>query len=192
MTNLSKEALVHDYRGLVIFKASEIPNMAEQLTNDFTPDSFSELTNLQEFYFTKSSLTDAAAWVLSPNLRIYCVDENNYTNIDLHQYTKLEVFSANNNQLTRLPSFSIPPPQIAELSLKDNPIQLLTVEDLAPLCWLIKLEVAISDEVFHVMNDGYCHCQRLSNWTSMFNISGSNFNCFEPVLEVMHFNICST
>lgn len=101
-------------------------------------------------------------------------------NRNLHKLKKLVRFSASNNALKSFPKFYSPLPTLMEINLYDNPIEKITVQDIAPLCNLRHLEMDGKDSRFKLYQEPfYCECESLLNWLKAFDIKGLDLSCFE-------------
>lgn len=157
---------------LVHLKLSHISNVTSQRKRHLAPvDMFVTLFKLEILEFTYSNLTDGEMWRFPINLRKLVLDGNQYTYIDVSTNYKLEEISANDNKLKKLPIIYQAPVYVSKYSLKNNPLDDFTVNDLAPLCNLDILELKIPQGAFLTTPIGNCRCRQIIKWTELFNIS---------------------
>ncbi|XP_065217316.1 uncharacterized protein LOC135843377 [Planococcus citri] len=107
--------------------------------------------------------TQRHIWKLPASLKHLKLVNQDYTKYDLRRCTELEVLDFSNNRLFEMPLLSRPSPPLKELDLSKNPLYEFTVEDIAPLCDLRKLNVDYSGMGSRHRN---CECLRLKEWVS--------------------------
>ncbi|KAL1117105.1 hypothetical protein AAG570_004433 [Ranatra chinensis] len=90
----------------------------------------------------------------------------------------LQYVSLASSRLSRLPNLGVLP-VLQELNLTDNPLERITVVELASFCHLETL--LLPDHLLRPHFLASCHCLRLGNWTRYHNIYVSPiFNCTTP------------
>ncbi|XP_065203963.1 platelet glycoprotein Ib alpha chain-like [Planococcus citri] len=163
---------------LIHLKLSFIQNVTQQRARHLAPlDMFLTLYKLEIFQFTKSNLTDDEMWRFPASLQKLVLDGNWYTYLDVSTSYKLQEISVNDNRLKKLPTLYQPPIHMMKCSLKNNPLDDLAVEDLAPLCNLNTLELEIPQGAFLTQTIGNCRCRQIMKWAELFNISGAYLAC---------------
>lgn len=83
--------------------------------------------------------------------------------------------------MTVLPKFYKETPVIKEVNFTKNPLKMLTVQELAPLCTLQTLILDTWDvNTTFNKESAYCEYQRTIKWFHISMISGfSNFSCYK-------------
>ncbi|XP_065216998.1 uncharacterized protein LOC135843155 isoform X2 [Planococcus citri] len=104
------------------------------------------------------------SWVLPPNLKELHL-HHSVLEFDLNSCSVLETLIFNNNKLKKMPTLPNPPPPLRVLSLTlETSLDDFTVDDIAPLCTLRRLEL-----VMYASEDDHkrrCECNRLKEFIS--------------------------
>lgn len=83
--------------------------------------------------------------------------------------TSLETLTISSNKLSGFPVFDAPVPNLIELNISKNPIDVITPEQLAPLCQLKFLYV--STEKMFSRADQNCDCLKFDWWIHKYDIT---------------------
>lgn len=118
------------------------------------PRSLFTLPNLQRLFLENNKLTDSVfkTKVTAP----------------------LTLLRAPKNMLTKIPQFG-PFPTLAYLNLSENSIERISVDDFAPYCNLLTLDLTKNPITFDSSN---CDCQIFKSWAKEHNMTVKpTFNC---------------
>lgn len=138
------------------------------------------LDSLEYLEMNECYLGDWVSVYLPYQLKILNFDKNRYHKIDVHWASDLEELSAKENYLENIPKLSVPSPPLKILRLNENPLNEMTVTDVAQLCEITLLELQFSDQSFYVSEAGYCQCLLLKKWANETELKGvENVKCFD-------------
>ncbi|XP_065217494.1 uncharacterized protein LOC135843504 [Planococcus citri] len=132
----------------------------------FHEDAFSKLEKLEKLTIHKVKFDKNADFIWPPNLK-----RLELTIVELQQLvntkslTNLEYLDLSNNKLEQFPKLNEKAYKLDTIILKDNPIAMITVEQVAPYCLLTTLDLALTKEAnFTKTGVDFCPCLRLLNW----------------------------
>ncbi|XP_065204054.1 uncharacterized protein LOC135834142 [Planococcus citri] len=138
------------------------------------------LKSLEYFELSDCDLRNEHVIGLPENLKILNVDYNLYTRLDVETGSKLEEISAKGNRLRTVPQLSTSS-SLKTLRLSGNPLQDMTIVDLAPFCSLRLLEVKFPVNSFYTNEDGFCECMMLIRYAKYVEVKLEglgNVDCF--------------
>lgn len=138
---------------------------------------FAGFNKLRTFRFSNSQLSDSEMWELPRGVTHYDVHFNVYTYINLSMCPDLRVINVEQNLLTKMPVLSQPHPPLEELVLNGNPMDDLTVENIMPLCKLLRFHLTIPADQYLSGADGFCQCFRLKKLVYQLNLDGGVRGC---------------
>lgn len=149
-------------------------NMLEQ--------AFKYIDTLEYLEFSHSLLHDDYIIHLPKNLKILNVDNNQYENLNAHWAEELQEINAAYNKLINIPKIHFSGPPLEKLRLKQNPMDKMTVLDIAPLCELVVLELDFTGlKSYYNTEASYCDCTMLKQWASDAELAGlENITCVQP------------
>lgn len=152
-------------------------------------NTFQPLMKLESLDLTHSFCGSQSGFYLPPMLSsvsfaaLYLTKDMNFEN--LHYLQAVNLFA---NELKSFPKFYTKFPEIQFIVLFENPLESLTVEDIAPLCSLNRLEIDAKNEDSNLDKEPFfCHCKRLIKWLIDFDIAGhEGFSCFPCKNNMIH------
>lgn len=131
---------------------------------------------------------DLSGVIWPPSLRILHIDESNLQKtLNFENLTNLRHFSAHNSSMISLPKFHFILPSLKFVNLFGNPIQTLTLEEIAPLCNLEVLQIDSMHKDFELLTKPFfCECIRIKKWIYQFEIEGFVSSCY-ICKDMIHF-----
>ncbi|XP_065213374.1 uncharacterized protein LOC135840676 [Planococcus citri] len=173
-----------DLRRIIIKHNMQMRNTnpaLETINYNMLEQAFQYIETLEYLEFSDSSLKDDYTIHLPKKLKILNVDRNDFKILDAHWCEELEEISANNNRLKNIPKLHFEGPPLKKLLLKGNPMDDMTVLNIAPLCELTVLELEFSGvKSYYNTQASYCNCMMIKQWAKDAKISGpENLKCVE-------------